>query len=1361
MPKKKRYQRVREETYTGRTSRQSTYSSIAASPASELPDNVIRNNFAIGEDVDPAECLKYLQEVFHGKLDPDVIHMVLTECEFNVDVALEGLLTLLNEPPENGPSLLLSMPKGPKISNLSSSSSSESVATENIVTSEAEVHKSSEESERESLRGMDIGRTSSAFGQSSDPRTHKSKLSSPSLADLVDAPPFVPSTNYAAPPLYSEVSKLPDPDVAQETTAHGDFRARPSASKAPSAKAPSVSAQEDKIRMLVGHGEKVLVLLRGLPGSGKTTLAEKIRGGGVVLSTDHFFYKRDAYKFDKTRLPEAHEWNKGRVKRAVEEGRTPVIVDNTNIEAWEMMPYVAIALRGRYHVVVLEPDTPWKFNVRQLARRNVHGVQSRSLELMLARYDRDVTAESLCRSLGLSQKSPESPERGDVSAPPCGEADPLKDLSWRKAMESAGDEKVENCEHEATPVAEETISLQDLMVLVQNDSEESSNRSRQSSGSWSSEQECNDWEEVTDDDFLWKASAKNAIMKKHSVQSAIEEEPELCGTQGESDAEQGRRTDLNKGLMEVHESEAMGDAPKPQRPSENFRAIAKAVHPSEKDEEISFSESWNPQDNREVEVLGEGPKPQRQRESPKKRGSPTRASATEKEGLREEFDEVLVTKSLENLTLASTESSEKAKGSKSLESISKVSSKISQLAGHRDVQRRSKQHKVFGLERSVRDVSWSIPEFTSCESLQACEKKSTTALAMADDWSPAYSAEMSEFMSCESLLAHQKKDATTLTTADDWSLVHYVLTGKSNELPLIVPRDTKKTTNIESPVPKRDCNLRDQSTTTTDLPAPELDPLDRLELLQQCIPEASKPDLEDIFHQCHGDHMWAADLLLESGTVGDLKPLVIREEAEESAESVISSEPEEKKDAQFQQQVAKEQSNNMHTFHQPSASGQPVLYGDYGSCGEYFGGETYYRCEAANYYTVDGAYESMANGHGMEAAEQDSDPPFLLTLTPAFASQLVETFGSDGLHVSTDAFNREDLSVAISHSLAREVHRLWMQTLRQTLNREDQEMIEMAQETRRQQNQEDQRGASPNESTRLTQDSDFPIPPPPQWTKPSHEMSFKEIMEMEAELEKRRKERIKKSDTDMATKLKNQKLYDKFPGIDRQALDEIFAANNYSLLQSVSTINETLGIDPSVSDAAEHQEAIAELVMAESRMQEEEDMAWCPTVEGHENMYERLQVFGDYDALRKEATVHYHLRQESFQKAKSAYHRGMKTVAAFYSQQGRLHAEKMRTANERASGILFDLRNASCDDNTLDLHGLHVQEAIQVLKNFVKLKKREAWCLQKRMVLRVITGRGAHSSHNIPKVKFAVEGYLRSSQLNYDEMQAGMFHIKL
>ncbi|KAL3209616.1 hypothetical protein MRX96_038052 [Rhipicephalus microplus] len=364
-----------------------------------------------------------------------------------------------------------------------------------------------------------------------------------------------------------------------------------------------------------------------------------------------------------------------------------------------------------------------------------------------------------------------------------------------------------------------------------------------------------------------------------------------------------------------------------------------------------------------------------------------------------------------------------------------------------------------------------------------------------------------------------------------------------------------------------------------------------------------------------------------------------------------------------------------------------------------------------------------------------------------------------------DAFRSVDLNVTISSEIARQIHQLWMDTLKQRMSKEEDEMLEMAANSHESELQHSQTGG---EGSSKESAPDIAVPPPalhhdPRWSKAPHEMSFREIMEMEAALEEKRKDWTKNNTyMDMATKLKLKQLYEKFPGVDRQALDEIFVASNYSLIQSVLTINETLGVAPEENDMENIEKQIVDLVEMESMSEQEaDDSAWQPVVEGHEDMYDRLRLVGDYDVIRREATVHYHMRQESFRKAKEAYHRGMKTVAAFYSQQGRAYAEKMREANERASWKLLQLRNAQSDDNTLDLHGLHVQEAIQVLKNYVKLKKRESWCLQKKQTLRIITGRGAHSAQNIPKVKFAVESYLLSSQLNYREVQAGMFHVML
>ena len=61
----------------------------------------------------------------------------------------------------------------------------------------------------------------------------------------------------------------------------------------------------------------------------------------------------------------------------------------------------------------------------------------------------------------------------------------------------------------------------------------------------------------------------------------------------------------------------------------------------------------------------------------------------------------------------------------------------------------------------------------------------------------------------------------------------------------------------------------------------------------------------------------------------------------------------------------------------------------------------------------------------------------------------------------------------------------------------------------------------------------------------------------------------------------------------------------------------------------------------------------------------------DYQDFRAEATMHYNLRHECFQKAQEAHRRGMKDVASFYSQQGHVHSQKLREANQRAGETIL------------------------------------------------------------------------------------------
>eukprot|EP00062_Callorhinchus_milii_P005059 gi/632944116/ref/XP_007887323.1/ PREDICTED: NEDD4-binding protein 2 isoform X1 [Callorhinchus milii] len=161
------------------------------------------------------------------------------------------------------------------------------------------------------------------------------------------------------------------------------------------------SSAQNTSRMTVGPA-KLLFLLRGLPGSGKSTLARNLVGqgpNGIILSTDDYFCKNGQYEFAPCLIGEAHEWNQNRAKEAMEQGCSPVIIDNTNTQAWEMKPYIAVALKYNYKVVFREPNTWWKFKPRELEWRNTHGVPKEKIKAMLERYERHVTVGSVMRSL--------------------------------------------------------------------------------------------------------------------------------------------------------------------------------------------------------------------------------------------------------------------------------------------------------------------------------------------------------------------------------------------------------------------------------------------------------------------------------------------------------------------------------------------------------------------------------------------------------------------------------------------------------------------------------------------------------------------------------------------------------------------------------------------------------------------------------------------------------------------------------------------------------------------------------------------------------------------------------------------------
>ena len=128
-----------------------------------------------------------------------------------------------------------------------------------------------------------------------------------------------------------------------------------------------------------------LILLRGLPGSGKTTLSHIIlqHPSGLeqeVLSADDFFENENGeYNFDLTKIKEAHNYCQFRCSERMRQQKSRIVVANTFTQEWEMEIYFDMAERYNYrvHTIIVE---------NRHGNENVHGVPQDKIEQMKDRF---------------------------------------------------------------------------------------------------------------------------------------------------------------------------------------------------------------------------------------------------------------------------------------------------------------------------------------------------------------------------------------------------------------------------------------------------------------------------------------------------------------------------------------------------------------------------------------------------------------------------------------------------------------------------------------------------------------------------------------------------------------------------------------------------------------------------------------------------------------------------------------------------------------------------------------------------------------------------------------------------------------
>lgn len=129
--------------------------------------------------------------------------------------------------------------------------------------------------------------------------------------------------------------------------------------------------------------QKHLIILRGLPGAGKTTLARVLSENGKypLFSVDDFFTdaKTGKYSFVFSKNHIAYRQCLQHCEKAMKENILKIILHNVFSMQWEMEPYFKLAKQYSYtlHITTVE-----KYHTHS----NTHGITNEQIKKMAKKF---------------------------------------------------------------------------------------------------------------------------------------------------------------------------------------------------------------------------------------------------------------------------------------------------------------------------------------------------------------------------------------------------------------------------------------------------------------------------------------------------------------------------------------------------------------------------------------------------------------------------------------------------------------------------------------------------------------------------------------------------------------------------------------------------------------------------------------------------------------------------------------------------------------------------------------------------------------------------------------------------------------
>jgi len=130
--------------------------------------------------------------------------------------------------------------------------------------------------------------------------------------------------------------------------------------------------------------EKILYIVRGIPGAGKSTFAKTL--GGIHIEADQYFIDGEGnYNFDGSKIKLAHEYCRAQTgawmsSDGLQVNVDKIVVSNTFTQEWEMEPYFELAKKYGYKVFTVIVEN-------RHGGTNVHNVPEDKIEQMRNRFE--------------------------------------------------------------------------------------------------------------------------------------------------------------------------------------------------------------------------------------------------------------------------------------------------------------------------------------------------------------------------------------------------------------------------------------------------------------------------------------------------------------------------------------------------------------------------------------------------------------------------------------------------------------------------------------------------------------------------------------------------------------------------------------------------------------------------------------------------------------------------------------------------------------------------------------------------------------------------------------------------------------